>query len=80
MYTALFQVVVSIIKDGINYKGQWKGVDTSVNGKVFLFKVENISAVFRGKFLAEMQKQCCICRKAVCRPPSGYPVPWPVHP
>ena len=42
---------------GINYKGQWKGVDTSVNGKVFLFKVENISAVFRGKFLAKMQKQ-----------------------
>jgi hypothetical protein len=41
---------------GINYKGQWKKVNTSVNGKVFLFKVENVSAVFRGKFLARMQK------------------------
>jgi hypothetical protein len=41
---------------GINYKGQWKKVNTSVNGKVFLFKVKNVSAVFRGKFLAGMQK------------------------
>jgi hypothetical protein len=41
---------------GINYKGQWKGVNTSVNGKVFLFNVENVSSVFRGKFMAGLQK------------------------
>jgi len=41
---------------GINYKGQWKGVNTSVNGKVFLFNVKNVSSVFRGKFMAGMQK------------------------
>ena len=41
---------------GINYKGQWKGVNTSAKGKVFLFKAENVSSVFRGKFLAGMQK------------------------
>ena len=41
---------------GINYKGEWKPVNTSVNGKVFLFNVENVSNVFRGKFMAGMQK------------------------
>jgi len=42
---------------GINFKGQWKQVNTSVNGKSFLFKVENLSMVFRGKFIAGLQKQ-----------------------
>ena len=42
---------------GINYKGQWKQVKTSENGKVFLFRVENLSAVFRGKFITGLQKQ-----------------------
>jgi len=37
---------------GINYKGQWKQVNTSANGKVFLFNVKNLSVVFRGKFMA----------------------------
>jgi hypothetical protein len=41
---------------GINYKGQWKEVKTSKNGKVFLFRTENISAVFRGKFIEAVQK------------------------
>jgi hypothetical protein len=41
---------------GINYKGQWKQVNTSVNGKVFLFDVENLSKVFRGKFKYGLQK------------------------
>ena len=42
---------------GINFKGQWKQVKTSVNGKVFLFRVENLSSVFRGKFITGLQKQ-----------------------
>lgn len=42
---------------GINFKGQWKQVKTSVNGKVFLFRVENLSAVFRAKFISGLQKQ-----------------------
>lgn len=41
---------------GINYQGHWKGVNISANGRVFLFKTENISSVFRGKFLAGIQK------------------------
>jgi hypothetical protein len=41
---------------GINYKGQWKQVTTSANGKVFLFPVENLSVVFRGKFMAGLGK------------------------
>jgi len=41
---------------GINFKGQWKQVITSENGKVFLFRVENLSAVFRGKFISSLQK------------------------
>jgi hypothetical protein len=42
---------------GINYKGQWKQVTTSANGKVFLFPVQNLSKVFRGKFIAKLVKQ-----------------------
>jgi hypothetical protein len=42
---------------GINFKGQWKQVNTSVNGKSFLFRVENLSEVFRAKFIAGLQKQ-----------------------
>ncbi len=42
---------------GINFKGQWKQVKTSVNGKVFLFRVENLSSVFRAKFITGLQKQ-----------------------
>ena len=42
---------------GINFKGQWKQVNTSVNGKVFLFRVENLSTVVRGKFIAALQKK-----------------------
>jgi hypothetical protein len=42
---------------GINFKGQWKQVNTSVNGKVFLFRVENLSTVFRGKFISALQKK-----------------------
>jgi len=42
---------------GINYKGEWKQVNTSANGKVFLFRVENLSAVFRAKFITGLQKR-----------------------
>jgi hypothetical protein len=42
---------------GINYRGVWKQVNTSANGKVFLFRVQNLSAVFRGKFISGLQKQ-----------------------
>jgi hypothetical protein len=41
---------------GINYQGQWKQVKVSENGKVFLFRVENLSTVFRGKFIGTLQK------------------------
>jgi Putative transposase/Transposase zinc-binding domain len=42
---------------GINFKGKWKQVSTSENGKVFLFRVENLSRVFRGKFISALQKK-----------------------
>ena len=42
---------------GMDYKGNWKQVKTSVKGKVFLFPVKNLSKVFRGKFLECLQKQ-----------------------
>lgn len=61
---------------GINYKGQWKGVNTSKNGKVFLFKAENISSVFRGKFLAEMQKQLPQDKRFIR---ELYKTPWVVY-
>ena len=42
---------------GINFKGQWKQVKTSENGKVFLFRVENLSTVFRAKFISGLKKK-----------------------
>ena len=36
---------------GVDHKNQWKQVRMSVNGKIFLFPVKNMSMVFRGKFL-----------------------------
>ncbi len=42
---------------GMDFKGHWKQVNTSVNGKVFLFNVKNLSVVFRGIFIAALQKQ-----------------------
>jgi hypothetical protein len=41
---------------GINFRGQWKQVSTSDKGKVFLFRVENLSNVFRGKFIGALKK------------------------
>jgi hypothetical protein len=61
---------------GINFKGQWKEVNTSVNGKVFLFKIENISAVFRGKFLAGMQKHLPQDKGFIRK---LYSTPWVVY-
>lgn len=61
---------------GINYNGQWKGMNTSVNGKVFLFKVENVSAVFRGKFLAGMQKHLPQGKRFIH---DLYKTPWVVY-
>ena len=42
---------------GINYKNQWKQVKVSENGKVFLFPVNNLSSVFRGKLLSVLKQQ-----------------------
>lgn len=41
---------------GIDYKGNWKGVHISASGKSYLFPVENLSRVFRGKFMAALQR------------------------
>lgn len=41
---------------GINFRGKWKQVKISENGKVFLFSVECLSDVFRGKFIKALQK------------------------
>lgn len=42
---------------GLDYKDRWKQVNTSKNGKVFLFDVKNLSVVFRGKFMEGLKKE-----------------------
>lgn len=42
---------------GIDYKNQWRQVKVSENGKLFLFRVQDLSKVFRGKFIEALQKQ-----------------------
>ena len=62
---------------GINFKGQWKQVSTSENGKVFLFRVENLSNVFRGKFIDALQRSCHKRRSLlmICTKPIGLFTP-----
>jgi hypothetical protein len=41
---------------GLDVKEHWKPVKISNSGKAFLFPVGNLSSVFRGKFIRELQK------------------------
>ena len=41
---------------GIDVKGNWKQVRISKKGKAYLWPVENLSVVFRAKFIDELQK------------------------
>jgi hypothetical protein len=50
---------------GINFRGQWKQVRTSENDKVFLFRVENLSKVFREKFISSLQKKLTQTKKFI---------------
>lgn len=41
---------------GVDYKNRWKPVPVSANRKAFLFDVQCLSTVFRGKFMAGLRK------------------------
>ena len=41
---------------GIDVRGKWKQVRISKTGKAYLFPVENLSAVFRAKFVSALNK------------------------
>jgi hypothetical protein len=41
---------------GTDFSGRWQQVKPSATGKAFLFPVENLSRVYRGKFMAALQK------------------------
>lgn len=61
---------------GISFKGKWKQVSTSENGKVFLFRVENLSKVFRGKFINALQKKLPQPKTVIN---DLYKTPWVVY-
>jgi len=61
---------------GINFRGQWKQVSTSENGKVFLFRVENLSNVFRGKFIDALKKKLPQSKKFIN---DLYKTDWVVY-
>jgi hypothetical protein len=42
---------------GVDVTGKWKQVRISKTGKVYLFPVENLSVVFRAKFIAALNKR-----------------------
>ena len=42
---------------GLNIKGNWKPVKISKMGKAYLFPVENLSGVFRAKFITALNKR-----------------------
>ena len=41
---------------GLDVRGHWKPLPLSKAGKAYLFPVENLSTVFRGKFLSSLQQ------------------------
>ena len=41
---------------GIDWKGHWKSVSVSENGKVFLFPVKALSRVFKAKMMTRLQQ------------------------
>jgi hypothetical protein len=61
---------------GINFRGKWRQVSTSENGKVFLFRVENLSSVFRGKFISALQKKLPQSKEFIN---DLYKTPWVVY-
>ena len=61
---------------GIDFKNHWKQVKISENNKAFLFNVKNLSAVFRGKFMAALQKHLPQ-EKSFIR--KLYHYPWVVY-
>jgi hypothetical protein len=61
---------------GISFKGQWKQVSISENGKMFLFRVENLSKVFRGKFINALQKKLPQTKTVIN---DLYKTPWVVY-
>jgi hypothetical protein len=61
---------------GVNFKRQWKQVNISQNRKVFLFEVKNLSVVFRGKFIAALQKTLPQDKPFI---KALYKTPWVVY-
>jgi len=61
---------------GVDYKNHWRQTKVSEKGKVFLFPVKNLSAVFRGKFISAMQQQLPQDKKAIS---ELYKTPWVVY-
>jgi len=61
---------------GIDYKGKWKGVKKSKIGKAFLFRVENLSAVFRGKFIAGLIRNQILDKELIDK---LYKTQWVVY-
>lgn len=61
---------------GISFKGLWKQVSTSENGKVFLFSVKSLSRVFRGKFIGVLQKNLPQSKDFIN---DLYKTPWVVY-
>ncbi len=61
---------------GMDYTSKWKQVPVSANDKVFLFDVKSLSKVFRGKFMAGIQKIIPL-QKDLIR--SLYKTDWVVY-
>ena len=65
-----------VLGGGLDYKNQWMQVKVSENKKVFLFPVQNLSNVFRGKFIAGLQQQLPQDKNCIC---ELYKTSWVVY-
>ena len=61
---------------GLDYRGRWKQVKVSADGKAFLFDVRSLSRVFRGKFMEGLKNSCAV-DKSFAR--ELYKTDWVVY-
>ena len=62
---------------GLDVRGHWKPLPLSKAGKAYLFPVENLSRVFRGKFLSALQQQVLPQERTFVR--ELYKTNWVVY-
>jgi hypothetical protein len=60
----------------VDFKGRWKQIHASGSGKMYLFPVENLSSVFRGKFIGLLRRHFLVDKRLK---KALFEHPWVVY-